>query len=161
MRCLGRLLLLFGFAVAVVIVVALVAVNGSKDKGSDAPAGGVRPAPYQVARDDDVSIAGRSRYNVDIVMDPTETDAAVQAGLADAVRDGFSRHPNASVIVVFAHSDQSLVNTGADVGRAFASTDGGGLGGSNSGLLGPDAEGIIQVEIHSMSNDAVQSMTKL
>lgn len=163
MRCIGRLLLLGMIVIGVVVVIAVAAgINSGKDEDSPVTTGSVRAASYTIATDDDSSIAGRERRRIVIVMDPVESNPALQAGLADAVRNGFDKHPDAEVIVVFAVSDESLANqAGADVGRAFASTDGGGLGGDNGGLLGPDEEGQIQIEVRSLSSDAVQSTTRL
>ena len=167
MRCLGRLLVV-GLLVVGLIAVIAIGLNGSNSDDSDQPtarSGGstraVRAAAYDVIKDDDSSIGGRDRYNIAIVTDPSASDAALQGAMADAVRGGFDRHQDAEVINVFAYSTEALVDNGADVGRAFASTDGGGLGGDNDGLLGPDQEGVIQIEIHSMSSDVTQSETDL
>jgi hypothetical protein len=114
---------------------------------SQLPELNVQAASYQIIEEERITPPNqRIRGVLRIQMELGQSDEAIALGSAEAVREAESVHPGATAFVVFSYSTAD-VDSFADVGRGFASTDGQGLAGDGTGLITADQEGMIQVEV--------------
>lgn len=104
---------------------------------------------------------GRTRFVMSAVMDPEASYAARYTALEEIIRLGYEDQQDATVIIVFAVSDESEVGVGADVGRAAVSRDGEGLDPGSDDLPITEDDGQIQIAVaESFANETVYFAAK-
>ncbi len=90
---------------------------------------------------------GRTRHIMYAVMDPAASYVARYTALEEIIRLGYEDQQDATVIIVFAVSDESEVGGGANAGRAAVSRDGEGLDPGSDDLIITDDGGQIQIAV--------------
>jgi hypothetical protein len=122
----------------------------------------VPAAEYDIVETETVEAPnGRTRFVMSVVMDPAASYIARYTALEEIIRLGYEDQQNATVIIVFAVSDESEVGAGADVGRAAVSRDGEGLDPSSDNLPITEDDGQIQIAVaESFANETVYFAAK-
>lgn len=122
----------------------------------------VPAAGYDIVETETVEAPnGRTRFVMYAVMDPDASYVARYTALEEIVRLGYQDRQDATVIIVFAVSDESEVGDGADVGRAAVSRDGEGLDPGSDSLPITADDGQIQIAVaESFANETVYFAAK-